>query len=295
MPLSQKKTILITGSTDGIGLETATLLASEGHHVLLHGRTRSKLEAVTERVAKLAGADHTERIESYEADLSSLTEVAALAQTVARRHDTLDVLINNAGVYKTSSDRRSSGRNSDELDVRFVVNTIAPYLLTRRLLERLAHSGRVINLSSAAQSPVDLEALNGKRRLSDDAAYAQSKLALTMWSRSLALEVGDRGPMIVAVNPGSLLGTKMVKEAYAVAGGDVRIGADILHRAALSEDFQSASGRYFDNDSGRFASPHPDALDERRCQQVTSAVEKILVDRGHDVVPIDDLGSGNSR
>ena len=134
------------------------------------------------------------------------------------------MLINNAGIFKTPEPITQDG-----LDVRFAVNTIAPYLLTQKLLPLLGASGRVINLSSAAQSPVDPEALAGRVRLSDDlTTYAQSKLALTMWSRSMALSLKDEGPVIIAVNPGSLLGTKMVKEGFGMAGNDIRIGADIL-------------------------------------------------------------------
>ena len=97
-----------------------------------------------------------------------------------------------------------------------------------------------------------------------------------MWSRSLALSLKDDGPAVIAVNPGSMLGSKMVKEAFGVAGGDIRIGADILTRAALTEEFAAASGQYFDNDSGQFASPHPDALDPQKCQRVVCAIETVL-------------------
>jgi NAD(P)-dependent dehydrogenase (short-subunit alcohol dehydrogenase family) len=108
------------------------------------------------------------------------------------------------------------------------------------------------------------------------AAYAQSKLALTMWSRQLALALGEDGPVIVAVNPGSLLGSKMVKEGFGVDGGDIRIGAEILARAALADDFATVSGQYFNNDSGRFAAPHPDALDARKSQDIVRAIEMVL-------------------
>ena len=138
--------------------------------------------------------------------------------------------------------------------------------------------GRVINLSSAAQAPVNLKAFAGEVKLSHGAAYAQSKLALTMWSRSLAQELGGAGPAVVAVNPASLLGSKMVKEAFGMAGGDLRIGADILVRAALSDEFATASGKYFDNDSGRFASPHADALDAGKCEAVILVIEEILTE-----------------
>lgn len=256
------KTILITGSTDGIGLETAKKLAGQGHMVLLHGRSEEKLEKAAEAV----GGDP----ETYSANLSDMAEVEALAKAVAAKHDRLDVLINNAGVLKMPDPVTAEG-----LDGRFAVNTLAPWLLTRRLLPVIPKDGRVVNLSSAAQSPVDLAALAGKARLDDMSAYAQSKLALTMWSRAMAKELPG-GPVIVAVNPGSLLGSKMVKEGFGTQGKDLGIGADILARAATSDDFAEASGKYFDNDSGRFANPHRDALDSGKVALVMEAIEAVL-------------------
>ena len=267
-----KLAILITGSTDGIGLETARMLVSQGHKVLLHGRSPAKLEKVKKTLSTLSDSD---RIESYVSDLSRMANAEALAKTVAEKHAKLDVLVNNAGVYSAPDII-----TQDRLDVRFAVNTIAPYLLTQRLMPLLGASGRVINLSSAAQSTVDPEALAGRVYLSEDfTAYAQSKLALTMWSSAMALSLGKDGPAIIAVNPSSMLGSKMVKQAFGVAGGDLRIGAEILCRAALSDEFADASGQYFDNDSGRFASPHPDALNPKKCEEIVRVIEKVLAER----------------
>lgn len=260
-----QKTILITGATDGIGLETAKRLVAQGHKVLLHGRNPAKLEQVQQELA--AGGE----VEGYLADLSSMTAVEGLAKAVTEKHQSLDVLINNAGIFKTADPITADG-----LDVRFAVNTLAPYLLTRKLLPLLGSGGRVVNLSSAAQAPVELQALAGQTRLADMAAYAQSKLALTMWSRSLGLALKEQGPMIVAVNPGSLLATKMVKEGFGVAGSDIGIGAEILVRAALAEEFASAHGQYFDNDAGRFAPPHAAALDAASCDAVVRRIEALL-------------------
>ena len=266
-----QKIILVTGSTDGIGLVTARMLVSQGHHVLLHGRNPAKLEQAQATLAELPGGGSDE---SHVSDLSRMDDVEALASAVAERHERLDVLINNAGIFKTSEPITQDG-----LDVRFVVNTIAPYLLTQRLMPLLDASGRVINLSSAAQSPVDPDALAGRVELSDDfTAYAQSKLALTMWSHSLGLALEDDGPAVIAVNPGSLLASKMVKDAFGVAGKDIDIGAKILIRAALSDEFATASGKYFDNDSGQFASPHPDALDPQKTAEIVRVIESVLAD-----------------
>lgn len=260
------KTILLTGATDGIGLATAQRLVSEGHRVLLHGRSPDKLQRVQRA---LSGGPLTPQ--PFLADLSDLAAVEALARSVASQVGQLDVIINNAGVYKTAHPRTDSGQ-----DLRFVVNTLAPALLTRRLLPSLASSARIVNLSSAAQERVDLEALAGRRSLSEFSAYAQSKLALTMWSMALAEELGADGAVVVAVNPGSLLNTRMVREGFGRARSGVEVGVDVLVRATLSDEFAQSSGRYFDNDRGVFADPHPDALVPARRAAVVAAVEALL-------------------
>lgn len=264
-----QKTILITGATDGIGLVTAKILVEQGHHVLLHGRSPAKLEAVVDSLSKLVT---TGSIESYIADLSDIQQVEALAKAVAAQHSSLDILINNAGIFKTNSPTTASG-----LDTRFVVNTLAPYVLTRRLLPLMNAESRVVNLSSAAQAPVNLDALRGKAKLEPMEAYAQSKLAITSWSHHMALELGDT-PVIVAVNPASMLGSKMVKEGFGVDGGDLSIGADILVRAVLSDEFTDATGKYFDNDARKFAAPHPDAFNAHKSAELIQVMESVLAE-----------------
>lgn len=203
------KTIFITGASDGIGLATAKMLLNQGHKVLMHGRNERKLAAITAELS-----EYEAQIEVYIADLSRLSEVRLLTESVAEKHDHLDVLINNAGVFKVSDTTTADG-----LDIRFAVNTIAPYMITRELLPLLGVMGRVINLSSAAQMPVDIEGLLGEMQyVKAMEAYAQSKLAITMWTYAMAQDLGDKGPVLVAVNPGSLLASKMVKEGFGVSG-----------------------------------------------------------------------------
>ena len=274
--MSRQQTILITGSTDGIGLETAKVLSSQGHKILLHGRNSDKLKAAQKRVAGQSGGGQTE---AFLADLSRMDEVERLAREISSSHVKLDVLINNAGILRGSDTYTDEG-----LDVRFAVNTFAPYLLTRRLLPLLGPVARVVNLSSAAQSSVDLDALAGKKEITDQLkAYAQSKLALTQWTSYMANSMAGDSQVFVSVNPGSLLATKMVKEGFGVAGKDIHIGSDILIRAALSDEFAKASGKYFDNDSGQFAAPHRDALDAGKTEKVVEVIEAVLTHSGYSL------------
>ena len=263
-----QKNILITGATDGIGLEAAKMLAVQGHNLIIHGRNPDKLAAVEKTLSAMSTDG---KLTSYLCDLSELKDVERLGAKITENHTSLDVLINNAGVFKVQNPA-----TIDRFDVRFAVNTIAPYMLTKKLLPLFNLSGRIVNLSSAAQAPVDTTILAGPPRLSDGEAYAQSKLALTMWSCHMGRALKNKGPAIIALNPASFLGSKMVKEAYGVAGKDLSIGADILCRAALSDEFASASGRYFDNDSGKFSPPHPDALNDRKCETVIRTIEAVL-------------------
>ena len=108
------KTILITGSTDGIGLATAKILAAQGHNVLLHGRSQTKLDAAASELRSISAGG---AIAQYQADLSDLAAVQALASDVAANHEDLDALINNAGVFKVADPRAANG-----LDMRFMVN-----------------------------------------------------------------------------------------------------------------------------------------------------------------------------
>lgn len=262
------KTILLTGATDGIGLETAKMLAASGHTLLLHGRNPAKLESAADAV-RGAGAGGVEAggVETYRADLSVLAEARDLGDTIAARGP-LDVVINNAGILGSADPITSDG-----LDVRLAVNTLAPYILAKALADRLGRDGRVVNVSSAAQAPVDMAALTGGAHIADMSAYSQSKLAITMWSRHMAVDRAGTGPIVVSVNPGSLLGSKMVKEGFGIAGGDLSKGADILTRAAVSDEFADATGKYYDNDAGRFGPPHAHAEDDAKCAEMVRQIE----------------------
>jgi len=264
------KTILITGSTDGIGKLVAIKLAKEGHEVFLHGRDPAKLKTV---IAALKAETKNENINGFVADFSDLNAVKQMADEIAQKLSKIDVLINNAGVYNSKK-----SQNKDGLDMRFVVNYLAPVVLTNELMTLLqqAKASRLINLSSAAQSTVDYEVLTGTDKRSESETYAQSKLALTMWSFYLAkIEPSIK---VIAVNPGSLLNTNMANNAFGKHWSSADKGANILYELAVSEDYQDVSGKYFDNDRGTFAEAHPDAYNETKIKKLITTTANIIAD-----------------
>ncbi|MEM7373161.1 MAG: SDR family NAD(P)-dependent oxidoreductase [Bacteroidota bacterium] len=263
-----KKTILITGSTDGIGKLAAIRFAKEGHELYLHGRNSEKLAQVIEEIKTLSANPD---IDGFVADFSDLSAVRQMTEAVIGKLAKLDVLINNAGVYKSAAQL-----NQDGLDIRFVVNYFAPYIQTHALIPllRKGTEPRVLNLSSAAQSLISWKALTGQEHLSERATYAQSKLAITMWSFHLARTVPDIS--VIAVNPGSLLNTNMVREAFGHHWSSADKGADILYDLALSEAYKGITGKYFDNDSGDFGGAHQDAHKETVIEQLIRTTETIV-------------------
>ena len=266
------KTIVITGSTDGIGKLTALKLAKQQHKIYVHGRNKAKLKEV---ISELKEASGNSNINGFVADFSKIEDVKAMAKRINETISTLDVLINNAGVFKSKT-----AKSANSLDRRIAVNYIAPYVLTNAIISKIeaSEAPRIINLSSAAQATVAIPVLKGNEQIAESASYAQSKLALTMWSFKLAQEYPNI--TTIAVNPGSLLNTKMVKEAYGQHWSSAEKGQKILVELATEEFYKDKSGQYFDNDQGdtkgEFNTAHPDAYDARKVEELITQTEAIL-------------------
>jgi len=237
--------ILVTGSTDGLGRSTARDLAAAGATVLLHGRDPERGDAAVREICEETGND---RLHYYLADFSSLEEVRRLTDEITAGHDRLDVLVNNAGIGagRRGSSRRASSRDGYEL--RFAVNYLAPFLLTRLLLPLVQRStpSRIVNVASAGQSPISFDDVMLERGYDGMRAYAQSKLALVMFTFDLAEELEDTGVTANSLHPASLMDTKMVFETFGSASSSVREGTDATVRLAISPELEGVTGRYFD-------------------------------------------------
>lgn len=256
-PLAEQ-TILITGATDGLGRALASALAKAGPTLLIHGRDEARGQAT---LAQIEAASGNNKLRWLRADLSSLGEVRELAQRVAKECDRLDVLVNNAGIGTTlpGDGRRMQSRDGYEL--RFAVNYLAGYLLTRSLLALLARSApaRVVNVSSAGQAPIDLDDVLLERNYDGVQAYCQSKLAQIMFTFDLAEELDGRVVSATCLHPGTYMPTKMVHAAGVEPVTPLERGVEATLRLVADPELEGVTGVYFDG--RRRAAPHPQAND----------------------------------
>jgi len=233
--------ILVTGATDGIGKQTAIMLAERGARVIVHGRSPERTAAAAEDVAKSAG---TPWVGQASADFTSLAEIHAMAEQIMATYDRLDVIINNAGVFM-----RERVLTRDGFEASYAVNYLAPFALSHLLLPHLkrSSSGRVINVSSTThlRCRFDWDNLQGEKDWDDSAAYACSKLALILFSAELSRRVAAHGIKSNALHPG-VVSTKLLKEGFGVEGLDsLGKGAATSVYLALSEEGGRATGKYY--------------------------------------------------
>lgn len=235
------QTILITGATDGIGKLTATELAAKNTDatILVHGRNKVKLDEVITAIKRHSGNEH---IEGYVADFSSLAEVRRLANDILSKHDSINILINNAGAGFAAP-----RYGKDGLETRFTVNYLAPFLLTNLLLPAIkkAAPSRIVNVSSAGQSAVNFDDVMLEKNFDGVTAYTQSKLAFIMFTFDLAEQLKNDNVTVNALHPGTYLDTNMVNEAGIQPLGTAQSGADAEIYLATSEDLKNVTGKYF--------------------------------------------------
>jgi NAD(P)-dependent dehydrogenase (short-subunit alcohol dehydrogenase family) len=249
------RVILVTGSTDGIGKETAFELARRGATVVLHGKHLGRCQQVLSECVRASG---NRDLGCFAADLSSLDEVRRLGEEIVRQYSRLDVLINNAGVFMT--DRVLTG---DGFENTFAVNHLAPFLLTHLLLDLLKTSApsRVVTVSSVAhqRGQLDFQNLQGEKRFTGYGAYSLSKLANVLFSGELAERLEGTGVTANCLHPG-VIGTKLLRQGFgSMSGSSVKDGARTLVFLAADPSVARVTGKYFVKN--REEAPSPVASD----------------------------------
>lgn len=242
---ARRRVTLVTGATDGIGRQTALELLRAGQHVVVHGRTKPKVEQTVSWLAeRVPGAQVDGRLDGVSFDLGSLASVRRGATEVLERIHEIDTLINNAGIY--AAERSVTG---DGIELTMAVNYVAPFLLTHLLMPLLekAPAARVVNVSSIAhvRGRIHLDDLTLAKGFTAYAAYAQSKLAQVMHALSLAERHAPSRLAAYALHPG-VVSTKLLRAGFGpVRGITVEEGARTSIRLASAETIDEPSGTYF--------------------------------------------------
>ncbi len=242
-PLAEQ-TIVVTGATDGLGRRLVRELARQGATVVVHGRDVAKVEIVGAEVAALAPAAG---VRTVVADLADLGQVDRMATEILDRFERIDVLVNNAGVGFGAP---GAGRelSADGYELRFAVNYLAGYHLTRRLLPLLVATGpaRIVQVASRGQEPLDFSDLMFGRSYDGVVAYRRSKLAQIMFTFDLAAELSGSGVTVNALHPATFMDTGMVRQAGGAPLSTVAEGAAATLRLIHAPELDGVTGRFFD-------------------------------------------------
>jgi NAD(P)-dependent dehydrogenase (short-subunit alcohol dehydrogenase family) len=271
-PLAEQK-ILITGATDGLGRGVATELARAGATLLLHGRDEARGAATLQEIRERTGND---ALSYYNADFESLAQVRALADRILAEHEQLHTLVNNAGIGSTLPGGGERMVSADGYELRFAVNYLAAFLLTQQLVPLLFKSapGRIVNVSSLGQMPIDFDDVMLEHRYSGVRAYCQSKLADVMLTFDLADELPRRAVTVNCLHPASFMPTKIVLAARGSASSTLEEGVDATMRLIADPELDGVTGRYFT--AGHGSRANPQAYDEDARRQLRELSERLV-------------------
>jgi len=256
----KNKIVLITGSTDGIGKETALQLAQLGATVIVHGRNPERCQAACDDIRQATGNSN---VDFVVADLSSQRQVRQMAAEVLARTDRLHVLINNAGVIVLKRQLTEDG-----LEATFAVNHLAPFLLTNLLLDRLKSSApaRIVNVSSTVHydAPLKLDDLQSAKNYNGITAYKQSKLGNVLFTFELADRLKGSGVTVNCLHPG-IVATKLLDTGWGWSNGlSSAQGAALSVYLASSPNVANVTGQHFEGTSPGGASPKASDVKLRR-------------------------------
>ena len=234
---------------------TAERLGEAGAKVLVHGRDGQRGRQVVDVIRRRGG-----EAEFFPADFASLAAVREFAADVLKKEDRLHVLVNNAGIG-TDGPRGQRQESTDGYELRFAVNYLAGYLLTRLLLPLLKASApaRIINVSSLGHEQIDFDDLMLTRGYSGSRAYRQSKLAQILFTLDLAEELKDSAVTVNSLHPATYMNTNMVRQSGATPINTVESGCEAILQLVTGESL--TSGQFFDGT--RLAQVDPQAHDDK--------------------------------
>jgi len=267
------KTILITGATDGIGKQAAKLISAQGLRVIIHGRNAQK---VNQTVDEIKRQDIHANIEYLIADFENFNSIDQLVVDLQIKQVKPDILLNNAGIIELNREILPNG-----MEKTFMVNYLAPYYLTRRLMPVLLQSTtpRVVNVSSMAQArTIDFDNLTGEKNFDGYESYALSKLCNVLFTYKLHRQFGASGLKVVCLHPG-MINTKLLRTGWGPGGATVEQGAQYEMFAALGIEGQEYNGKYLvNNQPSKSVAISYDTRVQDRLWQISASLSGLDVD-----------------
>lgn len=255
------RVVLVTGSTDGIGRQTARELAARGMKVIVHGRSKAKVDAT---LAKLRDEVPGGEFDGVAFDLATFAGVRRGVDAIEKLAPDLHVVVNNAGLFA-----EERVLTEDAVELTFAVDYLCPFLLTELLAPRLEDSAtragvpsRVINVSSIAHTRgrIYLADLTLATNYTAYTAYAQAKLAQVMHALSLGEHHDPSKLVAYSLHPG-VVATKLLRQGFGpVQGVSVEAGARTSVRLAAATELTDSPGTYYSE--GTATPPAADARDE---------------------------------
>lgn len=254
------KTILITGSTNGIGKAAAVALARRGHRIIIHGRSEALAKEVRQQIIS---ESNNPDVDYLVADLFLMGEVRKLADDFKRKYDGLDVLINNAGGIMG----KQREETADGIEKTIALDLLAPHLLTSLLLPELwkRPGARIVNTASAAHSfyaKPDFGDIELKQGYSANRAYGNAKLYFMMVSQVMDKKLKQKSNGNITLNmmhPGAVASNMLAPLKKRKILGKILLpiirllmktpeqGADTIVYLATSDEVKDTSGLYFIN------------------------------------------------
>ncbi len=252
------KTVFISGATDGIGRETARLLAAEGCRLLVHGRNGEKLQELVEELSEINPSEHHEY---YIADFTCISDVNFMIERIQKTESHIDVLISNAGVYVSEKSLVSS----QQVEKTFMVNQYAAFLLINGIIPVMQKQGggQILQVASMihAQS-LDFDQVMNPSHYNASRAYGESKLCNIMMVKKLAPELKSQGILINSLHPG-VINTKLLRKGWGAMGDSPRDAAEYIYQC-LQVQNPRITGEYLMHAKPARAASFADEADNQR-------------------------------
>jgi retinol dehydrogenase-14 len=278
--VSDQKCIVVTGASDGIGLEASSQLAADGHHVVMVGRNPQKLAA---GVARILAETPAAQVDSFVCDFASFADVRRLGDELLAAYPRIDVLVSNAG---TVFDKRTL--TGDGIEATFQVNHLSGFLLTELLLDRLVASApaRIVTTSSVGHfsGTMDFDDLGFEHGYQIMRAYGRSKLANVLYTRQLARRLEGTGVTANCLHPGAVAtniwsGAPWFARPVLAVGKRLFMvspatGGERLAHLATSPEVEGRTGGYYEQD--RLKEPAELARDDAVGEQLDQVSRELV-------------------